>query len=285
MVIEKAADNPYGRFVADRIFTPLGMTSTALDNFGDARRLRAKGYSFTGGKTQLAEHTHPTQLFSAGALVTTVVDLAKWDAAVAGRRLLRPASYELMWTPTIFARGGTSRYALGWEVRPYRTRPRQSHGGAITGFSTFVARYPADKVTVIALVNQTGGAGQAIANAVAEIYIPALKEHAPKPIVDADSRTTAFLKQVLTAAAGGSADPEWLTPEFRSILLPDRIKQGPDMMGRHGALQAFELMEDMQRNGRRIRIYRATFGSTPVRVQFSLTPEGKIAGLGVSPID
>ena len=55
------------------------------------------------------------------------------------------------------------------------------------------------------------------------------------------------------------------------------------MMGRHGALQAFELMEETTRDGRRVRIYRATFGTTPVRVQFSLSPEGKIAGLGISP--
>jgi D-alanyl-D-alanine carboxypeptidase len=285
MILEKVSGQPYGTLVAERIFKPLGMTSTSLDDYADARPVRARGYSFSNGRTTPAEHTHPTQPFSAGALVSTVVDLAKWDAAIAGRKLLKPASYELMWTPMTFTGGGTSHYALGWEVLPYRTRPRQSHGGGITGFSTFVARYPVDKVTVIALVNQAGGAGQAVANAVAEIYIPALKEHAPKPITDTDPTTTGFLKQVVTAAAGGSADPEWLTPEFRSFLLPDRIKQGPDMMGRHGPLQAFELMEETHRDGRRVRIYRATFGTTPLRVQFSLSPEGKIAGLGVSPGD
>jgi hypothetical protein len=55
------------------------------------------------------------------------------------------------------------------------------------------------------------------------------------------------------------------------------------MMGRHGPLQAFELMEDADRQGRHVRIYRATFGTTPLRVQFSLAPDGKIAGLGISP--
>ena len=49
--------------------------------------------------------------------------------------------------------------------------------------------------------------------------------------------------------------------------------------------QAFELMEDTTRDGRRVRIYRATFGTTPVRVQFSLSPEGKIVGLGISPFN
>ncbi len=283
MIVEKASGKPYATFLTERIFTPLGMTSTALDDYADARPIRAKGYSFANGQTKPAEHTHPTQPFAAGALVSTVVDLAKWDAALTSRKLLKPASYDLLWTPMRFTSGTASHYALGWEVQPYRTRPRQSHGGGIAGFSTFVARFPDDKVTVIALVNQSGGAGQAVANGIAELYVPALKENAPKPIADPDPTVTAFLKQALTSAAGGTIDPEWLTPEFRAFMLPDRIKQGPDMMGRHGALQAFELMEDTQRDGRRVRIYRATFGTTPLRVQFSLSPEGKIAGLGISP--
>ena len=283
MIVEKASGKPYGTFVADRIFKPLGMTSTSLDDYADARPVRAKGYSFNNGQTTPAEHTHPSQPVAAGALVSTVVDLAKWDAALTSRKLLKPASYDLLWAPMRFNSGTASHYALGWEVQPYRARSRQSHGGGITGFSTFVARFPDDKVTVIALVNQSGGAGQALANSVAEIYVPALKDNAPKPIADPDPTVTAFLKQALTSAAGGTIDPEWLTPEFRSFLLPDRIKQGPDMMGRHGALQAFELMEETTRDGRRVRLYRATFGATPLRAQFSLSPDGKIAGLGISP--
>jgi CubicO group peptidase (beta-lactamase class C family) len=285
MIVEKASGKPYGTFVADRIFKPLGMTSTSLDDYADARPVRARGYSFDNGQTRPATHTHPSQPVAAGALVSTVVDLAKWDAALTSRKLLKPASYDLMWTAMRFSSGTASHYALGWEVQPYRTRPRQSHGGGITGFSTFLARFPDDKVTVIALVNQSGGAGQALANGVAEIYVPALKANAPKPITDPDPTVTAFLKQALTSAAGGTIDPEWLTPAFRSFLLPDRIKQGPDMMGRHGPLQAFELMEDTTRDGRRVRIYRATFGTTPVRAQFMLSADGKIDGLGISPFN
>ena len=118
--------------------------------------------------------------------MSNVVDLAKWDAALAARKLLKPASYDAMWTPMRLNDGKPSSYALGWQVEPYRTRPRQSHGGGISGFSTFVARFPDDKVTVIALVNQAGGAGSALVNGIAEIYVPALKDAPPKPIADPD---------------------------------------------------------------------------------------------------
>jgi D-alanyl-D-alanine carboxypeptidase len=285
MIIEKVSSRKYDAFLAERIFKPLGMTSTALDDYADARPARAKGYSVTDGKVTLAEHTHPSQPFSAGALVSTVVDLAKWDAALTGRKLLKSASYDAMWTPMRLNDGKSTTYGFGWQVEPFRTRPRHGHGGGISGFSTFLARYPDDKVTVVVLTNQGGGAAGAIANNVAAIYIAALRENAPKPIADPNPTLTGHLKTVITAAATGSTNPEWLTTEFQAFMLPDRIKQGPQMMGRHGALQAFELLEDTQRDGRQIRVYRATFGTTPVRVQFSLTPEGKISGLGISPID
>lgn len=283
MIIEKASGKPYAEFLAQRIFRPLGMTSTALDTYADARPQRARGHSFADGKTAAAEQTHPSQPFSAGALVSTVVDLAKFEAALAQRKLLKPATYDAMWMPAKLNGGGTSNYGLGWQVEPYRTRPRQAHGGGITGFSTFFARFPEEKTTVIALVNQAGGAGGTLANGIAALYIPALNANAPKPIEDRDPELTAFLKKVLTAAAGGAVEAEWLTPQFASFLLPDRVKEGPQMMGRHGALTAFELMEESQRDGVRLRVYRATFGSTALRVQFGVSPEGKVAGLGIAP--
>ena len=283
MIIEKVAGKPYATFLADRIFKPLGMRSTSLDDYADARPHRARGYTLAQGTSAPAGHTHPSQPFSAGALVSTVVDLAKWEAALGARKLLKPASYDLMWTPARFNDGKASGYALGWQVDTYRTRPRQAHGGGITGFSTFFARYPEDKVTVVVLVNQQGNAGGALANGIAELFIPALQTNAPKPVTDADPQTTATLKAMIAAAAGGTVDPELLTPGFRGFLLPDRIKEGPQMMGRHGPLNAFELMEETTRDGNRVRVYRATFGTTPIRATFVLSPENKIGGLRIEP--
>ena len=172
MIIEKVSGTSYGTFLAERIFKPLGMTSTSLDDYADARPVRARGYNTANGQTTVAEHTHPSQPFAAGALVSNVLDMAKWDAALSARKLLKPASYDAMWTPMRFNDGKTSAYAFGWQVDPFRGHPRQAHGGGITGFSTFVARLPDDKVTVIVLTNQTGGAGQSLADALVELLCP-----------------------------------------------------------------------------------------------------------------
>lgn len=285
LVIEKAAGKPYATFLGERIFTPLGMTSTGYDDYADPRPTRAKGYSTANGRTSPAPHTHPTQPFAAGALVSTVVDMAKWDAALGARTLLKPASYDAMWTPMRLNDGSPSTYAMGWVMEPYRGRPRQSHGGGITGFSTFISRFPDDRITIVALINQGGGAAGPLVDGIADIYVPGVKEAGPRPIADTAPQATVFIKEVITAAAKGETKAEWLTPEFQAFLLPERIKQGPQMMGRYGPLNGFELMEDSTRDGARMRVYRATFGTTALRVQVVLSTEGKIAGLGIAPIN
>ena len=162
------------------------MRSTSLDDYADVRPTRAKGYG-DGGRADGARAAHaPVAAIRGWRPGLHGDDLAKWNAALDARKLLKPASYALMWTPMRLNDGQASTYALGWQVEPYRTRPRVAHGGNITGFSTYFQRYPDDKVTVIALVNQSGGGGAPLANGVAEIYIPALKENAPKPITDSD---------------------------------------------------------------------------------------------------
>jgi CubicO group peptidase (beta-lactamase class C family) len=285
MIVEKASGKPYATFVSERIFTPLGMTASGYDDYDDARPIRARGYQSSGSSVTASEHTHPTQPFAAGALVSTVVDLAKWDAALDARKLLKPASYEAMWTAVKLNGGATANYGFGWVVDSVNGHRRVSHGGGITGFSTFISRFPDDKLTVIVLTNMSGGAAGAMTAGIAELLVPALAPPAAKPIADKDPTTTASLRAMITAAAAGNADPELLTPEFRTFLLPDRIKDGPQMMGRFGPLNAFDVIEETMRDANRVRVYRAVFGTTPIRCTFVLTPDNKIAGLRVEPMN
>jgi CubicO group peptidase (beta-lactamase class C family) len=179
MIVEKVSGQNYADFVAKRIFAPLGMTSSGYDDYADARPVRAKGYNTNADGTVVAPHTHPSQPFAAGALVSTVADMAKWDAALTARKLLSPGSYDAMWTPAKGNDGTSIPYGFGWQINPFHGHKRIAHGGGITGFSTFITRLPDDKVTVIVLANQSGNAAGQIANSVSEIVAPALVS--PKP--------------------------------------------------------------------------------------------------------
>lgn len=284
MIIEKVSGKEYGAFLQERIFQPLGMTSTRLNDLREVIKLRATGYAWENGKLRNGEYVSPTQPFSAGALISTVTDLAKWDAALYTEKLLKRASLEQMWTPEKLNDGKPLTYGYGWGVDLYRTRKRVSHGGGINGFSTFISRFVDDKVTVIVLSNLEGGSAGRLADGIAEFYIPALAENAPKAIADSDPKLTAFLKEVITSMANGEGNRDWFTPEAQAVLFPDRIKEGKAMMGTHGPLKTFELQEDTTQNGLRRRAYKVVFGEFGLRCGFTVTEAGKIAGVGLRPL-
>ena len=60
-------------------------------------------------------------------------------------------------------------YACGVGVRTVNGRRVIDHGGGIEGFNTFLAYYPDDKLTVVALSNLSGGAPQQIVSQLAAI--------------------------------------------------------------------------------------------------------------------
>lgn len=283
MVIEKASGQAYGDFVKSRIFDKTGMTTARLNDMTEIIPNRARGYSRQKGRLVNGEYVSPTQPYSAGALVGSVLDLAKWDTALDSDALLKRATFEEMWSPTRLGNGRTQNYGFGWTVDTYRTRKRVQHGGGIPGFSTFIARYIDDHVTVIVLANSDAAQSEVIANGIAELYIPALAENAPKPVADDDPEITEHLKSILKTMAGGTGKPEWFTPEAQGFFFPDRIKEGRDMFGVHGDLKSFELMENRTEDMARVRGYKATFGKNRLRITFRLVDDNRISTLNVRP--
>ncbi len=72
---------------------------------------RATGYVITNG-TYMARDYDLTDLFAAGAIVSTASDLAKWDAALTDNRLLKTASKQLWWTPARLNNGNSAESKL-----------------------------------------------------------------------------------------------------------------------------------------------------------------------------
>src|SRR5262249_16875826 len=82
MILEKVSGKSYGDYLTERIFKPLGMSSTRVNDLGDVIRNRASGYSFRGGALHNCDVISMSWPFAAGVLVSTVHDMAKWDAAL-----------------------------------------------------------------------------------------------------------------------------------------------------------------------------------------------------------
>ncbi|MCA1855777.1 serine hydrolase [Massilia oculi] len=156
-IIERISGQPYHAFLEQRIFTPLGMLDTYYEGFGHGKAPVAAGH--TRGATGFgpAKPLSMSQPYAAGSLVSTVDDLARWDAAIGAGRLLKPASWQRAFTSYRLDDGKPTNYGYGWDVSKVQGETAMGHGGGINGFSTHALRFPDQKVYVAVLTNSDSG--------------------------------------------------------------------------------------------------------------------------------
>jgi CubicO group peptidase (beta-lactamase class C family) len=174
MLIEKVSGQSYWNFLEHRIFSPTGMEATRNSDPKTVITNRARGYGFANGHYINREPVTASAAFSQGALMSSILDMVKWDSALASERLLKKASLEQMWTPVPLKDGTVSKYGFGWFLRPVPGHRAVGHGGGMPGFSTFIWRFMDDQLTVILLSNSETAETARMALSVAGYYIPAL---------------------------------------------------------------------------------------------------------------
>jgi len=185
VVIRKVTGKFYGDFLQERIFRPLGMTSTRVISEADIIPNRAAGYQLVKGDLKNEDWVSPTlNSMADGALYFNVLDLAKWDGALYTDKLLKKSSLDQMWTVAKLNNGkpNYANYGFGWKVDQIHGHRVLEHGGAWQGFTARIARYVDDKLTVVVLTNldsEHSDPGK-IAHDVAALYVPALAEQAGK---------------------------------------------------------------------------------------------------------
>jgi CubicO group peptidase (beta-lactamase class C family) len=189
ILIHKATGKFYGDLLKERIFTPLGMSTARIINEADIIANRAAGYRLEKGELKNQEWVSPMLNTTAdGSLYFTVYDMAKWDAALYTEKLLKRASLDQMWTPVKLNSGKTQPYGFGWGFGNVNGHHLIEHGGAWQGFTTYIARYVDDKLTVIVLTNLAGANPGTIAYGIAGLYNPELTPQEHKA-VQADAKT------------------------------------------------------------------------------------------------
>ncbi len=155
-LIETLSGRPYADFVANRLFQPTGMRHS---RYCDPRALilhRARGYDFAPTGFRPAEYINPVIPFAAGALCSTALDLVAWTQALFGGRILGAAALAEMTRPQTLAAGRQTRYGLGMALGTMAGHRVFHHGGDIQGFTSYLAYFPDDSLTIAVLINTQG---------------------------------------------------------------------------------------------------------------------------------
>jgi CubicO group peptidase (beta-lactamase class C family) len=157
MLIEKLTGRSYAENFKSAIAKPLGLDDTRYSRDDDLTPRHARGYEPKDSADWApARPLSMTQPFAAGALESTVDDLAKWTQALAQDKAVDAKLMERAWTPYKTTES-PSDYGYGWFIRAESGERWIGHNGGINGFQSAAVWIPEKKVFVAILRNSLGG--------------------------------------------------------------------------------------------------------------------------------
>ncbi|MDA2804385.1 serine hydrolase domain-containing protein [Nocardiopsis suaedae] len=169
-IVEAVADEPFDDFLAEELFTPLGMDdTTATEGCADPAPGLASGYEVVLG-VAVAAPEMPGRCVGNGGVVSTLEDMVRWvrfNQGALGSDLLSEESLEEMHT----AQPGAGESGLGWEVRPAPAGgdgPLVAHGGTLATWTGDMAFSPASGTAAVVLTNGVGAPALLTTNLLAE---------------------------------------------------------------------------------------------------------------------
>ena len=210
-IITKVSGKPWDEFIAERLFAPAQMTSTRTTTVTGIVPRRANGYQRKESGMVNAENWIAVR--PSGAFLSTVLDLAKWDALLDSANPIKPSSRKLMWTPVTLNDKTSADYGFGWYVDSFLGRARIHQDGQFPGFRSDYERFEDDKLTVIILANSDDESLESLALKIAGFYAPTLATPPFTLTVDVPAQAVANgepLAVKITAKDDGKAAPDSL---------------------------------------------------------------------------
>jgi len=186
-IAEQVSGMPLSTFLQQRIFTPLGMRHSSLND--DATLVvpnRATGYavrSDSGVRAQLASVgialrpgsgyvrlVRNSPHYGGSGVFMTIEDFAKWDAEFDSPRVLGQGFVAQMMHRERFA-NEKDNDAFGLVIGDYEGRQMVWFSGGDLDGSTYFARLPKERLTVVCFSNLPTGDAEAHAKAVLHIIL------------------------------------------------------------------------------------------------------------------
>jgi CubicO group peptidase (beta-lactamase class C family) len=222
----------------------------------------------------------------AGAAFASARDLAAWDDAFFGGRILPSEAVQEMTTPAALPDGSSTHYGYGWFVRTLYDEPEIWHGGLLSGYGAVNAYFPRRRLAIVLLVNAYGDYDRTVRAIYAALYPPTTAQRerqlAGEPPKTDDS-STEIGRRWYEAFRTGRVDPTNLTAGARGLLTGDVTHRTQDLLIELGEPQSFELLDRVRAHGYIFYTYRIRFVRTALRESITLDHDGRAAIVGFFP--
>jgi CubicO group peptidase (beta-lactamase class C family) len=289
IIIHKVTGKPYAEYLGDRIFKPLGMSSTRLISESDIIPNRSAGYEIRDGQLKNQEWVSPTFDSTAdGALYFNVLDMNKLDATLYTTRLLKQSSLDRIWTVYALNDGkpNPAGYGFAWFIGDQNHHKRIEHGGAWQGFTCNISRYPDDSLTVVVLTNLDAGHSNPgiIAHVIAGMVVPPLLPAKLAAIPDNDPSIATKVAKLLDQIVAGEDIRPQTSAQLSALITPEAAAQVGKMLSAIWPGGTMILVKrDAGPKGQTVSTFRVSKGSDAKLVIYGLDPDGKIGTLGFAP--
>jgi CubicO group peptidase (beta-lactamase class C family) len=104
-------------------------------------------------KSNIVKGRYPTGFGVSAGLMSSVLDMAKYDIAIDQNRFLRKETQQLAFTPMVSTKGETLPYGLGWFTQNYKGTRLIWHYGYWNCNSSLILKVPDRNITFIAMAN------------------------------------------------------------------------------------------------------------------------------------
>jgi CubicO group peptidase (beta-lactamase class C family) len=281
-ICNKAGGKFYGDQLHERIFAPLDM-GTRIISEADIIPHRARGYERKGGQTVNQSWVAPRLNTTAdGSLYLTARDLAKWDLALYGDKVLPASVRQASWTPAKLNDGSATNYGYGWQLFDRNGHKTIAHGGAWQGFRAQLYRFVDDRLSVVVLANSATARPNKLGDIVAAHYLPALAVKPAPAIAETEPAVAERVRAMFTSIAGGK-QPDGLSAKVAEALSPEFIRMVSDDLREWGPLRKIEALARSTDGEMRKYSYRLNYSSGAMLVDLSLGKADQVEQLRMRP--
>jgi CubicO group peptidase (beta-lactamase class C family) len=251
VIIEKAAGQPLFTVLRERVLKPVGITDAIDCDQAHLRAPDARGYERRAlSGLRLAPEEGFGWDFASGQLCLSAEDVAKWDASLINRSLLKPESYAQELAPIKLNNEGE--------------RTIIHHGGEGSGYLAENRIYPDEKLAIVVLTNTFSGSSHTdIADRIAYLLLP-------------KTGTDARMQALFEGLQHGKVDRAAFTSNFNAYLDASTVAAYASTLGPLGEPTQFRLTREADRGGMKYRQYRVVAGTKPLRLSVYLTKDGKV---------
>jgi CubicO group peptidase (beta-lactamase class C family) len=290
-IIRKTTGKPWEDFLKEQVFSPLGMNATRTTTVAEIIPNRANSYFLSNDKLQNSDNW--PALRPSGAFLSTILDLAKWEAALYTDKILKQSDREQMWRQVTLNGGRKYPYGFGWSLNDLQGVSTINHGGSLTGFRAQFTRFPEQGLTIIVLTNLASANVDRIATGVAGLFIPELRLSALQPQPVPDPAMTALFQALLSDYSQGKKELKQVTAELVGDLSEAPQRNRDELSALLKNTKSFEFLARRDISGKgfvkhgvpvtSLWLYRLTTKENKIfHYSFYLTEDKRVAELDVS---